>query len=156
MQELKPEEQRKVMPQIRHCLQELRRLRSNKLGGPSGFIFPPQAVVSRPGGCKSWSRANTPTSELVFCHRDLSQSNIYFDPETLELVAIGDWEYGGFYPESHELPFFENSKKSGVQVKTIDGIRQIKEFWKNAACIVEDIPNLSSPNLSSQSKSQLV
>ena len=114
MQELKPEEQRKVMPQIRDYLQELRKLHSDKLGGPSGFIFPPQAIVSRPGRCKSWSQTNTFTSDFVFCHRDLSQSNLHFNPDTLELVAISNWEYGGFYPESHELPFFESSKKSGI------------------------------------------
>lgn len=134
MRDLKPEEQLEVMPQIRKCLQMLRGLRSARLGGPSGIIFPPQAIVSRPDGPKSWSQANISTSDLVFCHRDLSRSNIFFHPTTLRLVAIGDWEYGGFYPESLELPFFERSEKSGVQVKKISGIKEIKEFWEKAAC----------------------
>ena len=133
MQDLEPEEQVKVMPQIHLCLQMLHRLRSDKMGGPSGIICPPQAVVSRPNGCKSWSQANISTSNLVFCHRDLSQSNLFFHPTTLKLLAIGDWEYGGFYPESHELPFFESPVKSGIQVKTISGIKEIQKFWERVA-----------------------
>jgi hypothetical protein len=59
----------------------------------------------------------------------VSQSILYFHPTTLTLVVIGDSEYGGFYPETHELPFFESPVKSGVQVKTISGIKEVEEFW---------------------------
>jgi serine/threonine protein kinase len=140
MQELSPEKQRTVMPQIRHYLRELRKIHSDKLGGPCGLAFPPQAVVCRPNGCKPWSQmhTSTSTSKLVFSHRDISQSNVYVDPVSLKVVAIGDWEYGGFYPESHELPFFESPKKSGVQVKTILGMTEIKDFWQNFVCAIED------------------
>jgi hypothetical protein len=133
MQDLKLEEQLKVMPQVRNYLQMLHRLRSDKLGRPSGIICPPQAIVTRPNSCKSWSQGNISTFNYVFCHRDVSQSNLYFHPTTLTLVAIGDWEYGGFYPKTHKLPFFESPVKSGVQVKTISGIKEIKEFWKKAS-----------------------
>ena len=46
----------------------------------------------------------------------------------MKVVAISNWEYGGFYPESHKLPFYESPKKSGVQVKTISGMAEIKEL----------------------------
>jgi hypothetical protein len=46
-----------------------------------------------------------------------------------------DWECGGYYPESHELPFFESPEWSGVQAKTISGIREIREFWKKVAVL---------------------
>jgi hypothetical protein len=52
MQDLKPKEQLEVMPQIRDYLQKLHRLRSNHLGGPSGIICPPQAIILRPNNCK--------------------------------------------------------------------------------------------------------
>jgi hypothetical protein len=147
MKELSLEEQRKVIPQIRHYLQELRNIHSDKLGGPCGLAFPPQAVVCRPNGCKPWCQidTSTSTSKLVFCHRDISQSNIYVHPVSLKVIAIGDWEYGGFYPESHELPFYESPKKSGVQVTTISGMAEIKEFWQNAICVVKDIPSCTNP-----------
>ena len=139
MQDLTPAEQSKVKPQIRHVLKELHSLRSDKLGGPSGLICPPQAVFCRPGERKTWLQAKETTFETVFCHRDLSQSNLYFRQDTLELVAIGDWEYGGFYPANHELPFFESPKKSGVQAKTINGINEIMDFWTKAACGAQEI-----------------
>jgi hypothetical protein len=53
IQDLKPEEQLKMMPQVRNYLQMLHRLQSDKLGGPSSIICPPQAIVTRPNGCKS-------------------------------------------------------------------------------------------------------
>jgi Phosphotransferase enzyme family len=135
MQDLKPEEQLEVMPQIRDCLQELHSLRSNKLGGPSGIICPPQAIMLRPTDCKSWSQTNISTSEYVFCHRDLSQANVFVHPTSLQVLAIVDWECGGYYPESHELPFFESPEWSGVQVKKICGMKEIKDFWKKAAVL---------------------
>ena len=47
MQEMKPEEQRKLMPQIRHHLKDLHKLHSDKLGGPSAKAFVPFAVLVR-------------------------------------------------------------------------------------------------------------
>jgi len=101
--------------------------------------FPPQAVFCRPGGCNLWSQPAEfkSTSKLVFCHRDASQSNIYVDPVSIEVVAIDDWEYGGLYPESHKSPFYESPKESGLQVRTISGAVEIKEIWQKAACVSE-------------------
>jgi hypothetical protein len=64
----------------------------------------------------------------VFYHRDLSQANVFVHSITLQVLAIMDWECGGYYPESHELPFFESTVWLRVQAKTISGIREIKEF----------------------------
>jgi hypothetical protein len=38
----------------------------------------------------------------VLCHNDLAQHNIMVDPETLQPVAILDWEYAGYYPPEVE------------------------------------------------------
>jgi hypothetical protein len=46
MKELSLEEQRKVIPQIRHYLQELRNIHSDKLGGPCGLAFPPHESIT--------------------------------------------------------------------------------------------------------------
>ena len=136
MERLSPEEQETVKPQIRRCVEMLRSLRSDSLGGPSGIFWPPHSVVTRPDGPTSWSqdRISESESQFVFCHRDLSQSNIFIDSTTLRLVAIADWECGGYYPKNHELPFFESSIKSGAQARTISGMEDINAFWKDVAC----------------------
>lgn len=46
------------------------------------------------------------TSDLVFCHNDLSANNVIVDPDTLKIAAIVDWEYAGFYPPEFEFSFF--------------------------------------------------
>lgn len=137
MMDLNREQRQKVKPQIRQCVKKLQSLRSNKLGGPSGIIWPPYGVGSIFNGPTSWSQDISFESErpFVFCHRDLSQSNIFIDPTTLELTAIIDWECGGYYPEGHELPFFESSVISGVQVKSIFGIEDIKIFWESSSLL---------------------
>lgn len=46
------------------------------------------------------------TEDLLFCHNDLSTHNIIVDPETLNVKAIIDWEYVGFFPAEFEAMFF--------------------------------------------------
>lgn len=140
MEQLSREDQKKAMPQVRQCLEILRRLESEKLGGPgpSGFIWQPQTIFTRSGDSTSWSLDKisefVSENKFVFCHRDLSQANIFFHPTTLELLAITDWENGGYYPANHELLFFQKAATSGAQAKTIHGIEEVKEFWRKAAC----------------------
>ncbi len=82
-----------------------------------------------------WERRSSHKEEFVFCHCDLSQSNILVDPKTLQIVAIIDWEYSGFFPRDHEIPFYESSEASGQQVKgkkfkpVVD---KIIEFWRKS------------------------
>lgn len=134
MRTLKREQREIVKPRIRQCVKQLRSLRSDTLGGPSGIIWPPYGAYNLFGGPTSWTQDINlkPEQPFVFCHRDLSQSNILIDPTTLELTAIVDWECGGYYPENHELPYFESSIQSGVQVKTISGMEEIKRFWESS------------------------
>jgi len=136
MGDLKREEREIVKRQIRSCIKILQSLRSDKLGGPSGIVMPPQAIVTHPDGPKSWSQDSIPQSErqFVFCHRDLSQANILVDSRTLSLAAITDWECGGFYPQDHELMFFERSSNSGAQARTLSGMEKIRQFWEKVAC----------------------
>ncbi|KAK1765114.1 hypothetical protein QBC33DRAFT_572087 [Phialemonium atrogriseum] len=48
----------------------------------------------------------------VFCHNDLGQHNVIVDPETLKINAIIDWEYGGFWPEWFEQPYWKRKGPS--------------------------------------------
>jgi thiamine kinase-like enzyme len=43
---------------------------------------------------------------LVFCHNDFSTHNIIVDLATLEVEAVVDWEYAGFYPAEFEGMYF--------------------------------------------------
>lgn len=83
----------------------LRRLRSNRMGGPSGIVILPYRVM-RLTETDTWDFQPSGCDEYVFCHNDLSQHNIIVDPETLRITAIVDWEYAGFYPARFEMPFY--------------------------------------------------
>jgi thiamine kinase-like enzyme len=83
----------------------------------------------------SWEQRSSHKEEFVFCHCDLSQSNILVDPKTLQIVAIIDWEYGGFFPRELEIPFYECSEASGQQVKGNrfkPAVDKIIEFWRQS------------------------
>lgn len=34
-------------------------------------------------------------------------NNVIVDPGTLQIKAINDWEYAGFYPPEFEFPFYQ-------------------------------------------------
>jgi hypothetical protein len=53
----------------------------------------------------------------------------------LNVVAILDWEYGGFYPPEHEVAFYESSDFSGIQAMSAafqPVMHNIVEFWKRS------------------------
>lgn len=56
-------------------------------------------------------------------------------PKTLQILAVVDWEYGGFFPPEHEIPFYESSESSGIQVKSDKfkpAVDKIVEFWRQS------------------------
>ena len=55
---------------------------------------------------QQWKMKPLESEDLVFCHNDLSTTNVIVDPVTLKVNAIIDWEYSGFYPEQFEGKFF--------------------------------------------------
>ena len=76
-----------------------------------------------------------PEEDFVFCHGDLSQSNVLVNPETFQITAVIDWEYGGFFPPEHEIPYYKNSDFSGRQVKSDQfkpAVEKIIEFWRQS------------------------
>lgn len=47
-------------------------------------------------------RITRPSPDLVFCHGDMSQGNVFVDPNTFKITCIIDWEYGGYFPPEYE------------------------------------------------------
>lgn len=148
MHKLSSEEQSTVMPQgklwsgilpsvltciVQDIVADLQKLRSRVSGGPTGILAPPSTVYSH--HFTDFKQQSSPEEEFVFCHGDLSQRNILVDPQTLHIVAIIDWEYGGFYPKEHEIPYYTSPEYSGRQNKqdkyrlVVEGI---VEFWRQS------------------------
>ena len=57
------------------------------------------------------------------------------DRKALRIVAIIDWEYGGFFLPEHEIPFYKSSERSGEQVKGNEFksvVDEMIEFWRQS------------------------
>jgi serine/threonine protein kinase len=80
---------------------------TSRVRGIDGFVMPPAWLspdVQPPwrGTKKSWATLPLERPEYIFQHGDLSDHNIIVDPQTLEVRAVIDWEYAGFYPPGME------------------------------------------------------
>ncbi|KAB5522088.1 hypothetical protein GE09DRAFT_500479 [Coniochaeta sp. 2T2.1] len=96
------------MEEVELHLQTLRTLRSSRTGGPSGIVCPPKRATQYFPNETVWSVKVREQQDFVFCHCDLSQSNIIVDPVTLKIQGIIDWEYEGFWPDYFETPYFRD------------------------------------------------
>ena len=105
MKDLEDHQKETVEKELRKHLDTLSRLRSRTIGGPTGLVVPPARVISASPE-ETWLPKTSATEDYVFCHNDLSAFNILVDPDTLKINAIIDWEYGGFYPNYFEWPFY--------------------------------------------------
>ncbi|MCJ1449552.1 MAG: hypothetical protein MMC23_010072 [Stictis urceolatum] len=133
MNKLTEKEQIQLLPQIRNIVAALQKLRSNYSGGPTGILSPPSVIYFH--HFSQWAQQYLPEKEFVFCHGDLAQGNILVDRETLKIVAVIDWEYGGFFPPELEIPFYESSEHSGIQVKSNSlkpAVDYMIEFWRQS------------------------
>lgn len=132
MSQLKIDEQAIVMKEVEEHLHILHSLRSNQLGGPTGLLCPPPRVKRDDpwGPDMKWTPLSTSTDDYVFCHNDLSQTNIMVDPKTLKITGIIDWEFGGFFPEYFEVPFFRDNRTSGTQMLELKDAERLIQFLK--------------------------
>lgn len=137
MSQLPSHSQAIVMKEVERHLETLQALQSNRTGGPFGILSPPpRATQYFPRG-NVWSAADVPGWNLVFCHCDLSQSNIIVDPATLKIDGIIDWEYGGYWPEFFESQYFRDPRPSGAQFKNhLDNARLV-DFLRTQICQVD-------------------
>lgn len=130
MDELSPPLQALVMKEVERHVQTLRTLRSRRTGGPSGVVCPPKRATQYFPNDTIWSAKVADEEDFVFCHGDLSQSNIIVDPNRLEIEGIIDWEYGGFWPDYFESPYFRNPRPSGAQFRNEAENAPLVEFLK--------------------------
>ncbi|TLD28442.1 hypothetical protein PspLS_03680 [Pyricularia sp. CBS 133598] len=105
MSQLPPEQQKHVVIELEQHLATLKDITSPNWGGPTGHVLPPYRVMRRSKG-HPWHMRPRDEDSLVFCHNDLSASNVLVDPYTLKINAIVDWEYAGFYPPEFDSPFY--------------------------------------------------
>ncbi|KAI0395620.1 kinase-like domain-containing protein [Xylariaceae sp. FL0594] len=116
-----PEEKHTIEKQCRECVDKAY---SNALGfierivlpqlteltsqerGIHGFVMPPcwlSIDVDPPWKGKGpWKVLRLEEPKYVFQHGDLAAHNILIDPQTLEVKALIDWEYAGFFPPGME------------------------------------------------------
>ena len=86
-------------------LPQLRSLKSTTSGALTGAVIPPPRLMPNIERT-DWPIKTARTPIFTFCHNDLAQHNILMDPDTLQVQAIIDWEFSGFYPSEFEAPLW--------------------------------------------------
>ena len=124
-----------VLDELKGYLATLQNLRSRHVGGPTGIVVPPYRVT-RATKQDSWNLRASREEEYVFCHNDCSQHNIIVDPESLEIKAIIDWEYAGFYPKFFEAKFYTRPGPSDALEKynETSDTSKLLEFLESSQC----------------------
>jgi hypothetical protein len=88
-----------------------------------------------------WRPRSGVKGDFVFCHNDLGQHNVIVDPGTLKIKAIIDWEFGGFWPEWFERPYWERPGPSCALEGEEDDQERCRE-WLGSHCDEVEIPYL--------------
>jgi len=86
-------------------MSQLQKLKATETG-LDGFVLPPPRIEQYDDRHVWEPKKATSGQEFVFCHGDLSRSNILLDPHTLQVVWVVDWEQAGFYPAELEHPLW--------------------------------------------------
>ncbi|KAK1975594.1 kinase-like domain-containing protein [Colletotrichum cereale] len=82
-------------------LPQLRSLSSDQTG-LDGLVIPPPRILEFDNRATWNPKRSSSETPYVFCHGDLSRSNIILDRETLTVKCIIDWECAGHYPAELE------------------------------------------------------
>ncbi|KAI1871169.1 uncharacterized protein JN550_004614 [Neoarthrinium moseri] len=86
-------------------LPQLQILKHNTTG-LNGFVIPSRWVTDWDQR-ELWSPKRSDVDEFVFCHLNLTAHNLMLDSETLEVMALIDWEDAGFFsPEFQQWRYF--------------------------------------------------
>ncbi|KAB8339130.1 hypothetical protein FH972_022066 [Carpinus fangiana] len=131
MASLDDDKKEPVKQALKGHLATLHGLRSNRVGNPeaNAQFVPPYRALQKLAR-DDWTFPLAETDEYVFCHGDLSQHNVIVDPESLEIAAIVDWEFAGFFPEYFEFPFFERPGPSVALGDEVDDTQKLVDFIK--------------------------
>ena len=89
-------------------LPQLRSLKSSVSGSLVGIAIPPNRITAV-HKCTEWPMKVAQNQIFNFCHNDLAQHNIMMNTDTLQVEAIIDWEFSGFYPPEFEAPLWTKS-----------------------------------------------
>ncbi|TQV95366.1 Protein kinase-like domain [Cordyceps javanica] len=127
MNELSAPEREIVAEELNVHMQTLRQLKPSTWGGPGGKVLPPWRRLEK-SNRRPWRLRDFEENDLVFCHNDLSAYNVILDPNTLEIRAIIDWEYGGFYPPQFEQKFFKRVGPSAAVDGEVDDTEQLTQL----------------------------
>ncbi|EER27994.1 hypothetical protein D8B26_005878 [Coccidioides posadasii str. Silveira] len=128
LKEIPLSDQHTVIEQIERYKSTLQGLRSSCIGGPTGIVCPPP-VAKQLQRDEMWITKHSPAKEYVFCHNDLSQSNVIVDPDTLEVNGIIDWEFAGFFPKCFDVPFYRSLKPPGAQIRSLADTCELEQFF---------------------------
>ncbi|KAM5477207.1 hypothetical protein MauCBS54593_000480 [Microsporum audouinii] len=130
MADLTEDQRATVERELEKHIQQLHPLHSSKLGGPSGLVIPPYRAMQKTFR-DDWELQPSDEDDYVFCHNDLSQQNVIVDPASLEIKAIIDWEYAGFYPAYFERAFFKRKGPSAAINDETDDSEVLLDFLKS-------------------------
>ena len=128
MKELSEQHQKRVIMELEIHLRTLRSLRSDHMGGPTGILCPPNILTTHFPKVKTWPAVSSTTEDFVFCHCDLSQSNIIVDPTELKIMGIIDWEFAGYFPDFFETPYYRSPTPSGAQMRNFTKSKEMLDF----------------------------
>ncbi|KAK4099079.1 hypothetical protein N658DRAFT_525714 [Parathielavia hyrcaniae] len=146
MTHLTAEQKQVVTKELLEHVATLKSLRSDTPGVPGQTLLcAPNRVQSgfwKPHSC--WRpKPDMEKGDYVFCHNDLGQHNVIVDPETLKINAIIDWEYGGFWPEWFEQPYWKRPGPGGPIGDEEDDTERCYE-WLLAHCDEVEMQHLRS------------
>ncbi|KAI9707879.1 MAG: hypothetical protein M1820_004485 [Bogoriella megaspora] len=127
MSDLTDDQKAIVKKELEGYMTTLHSLRSSTLGGVSGLVILPYRLLIKTVR-DDWNFKKAPGAKYVFCHNDLSQQHVIVDPTTLKINAIIDWEYGGFFPEEFDVPFYERLGPSVAMEGEVDDTEKLLEF----------------------------
>ncbi|KDR72724.1 hypothetical protein GALMADRAFT_252940 [Galerina marginata CBS 339.88] len=127
-----------VIKEVEGYMAQMHAIKSKVMGGISGDNVLPYRCVKdfSPDECSKildLKFRESDTAEFVLCHNDLSQHNIIVDEKTLEVKAILDWEYAGFYPAEFDGKFYLRPGASVALEGEDDDVPKLKELldhWK--------------------------
>ncbi|KAF9483162.1 hypothetical protein BDN70DRAFT_852222 [Pholiota conissans] len=129
-----PEDKRAmVYAELEGYIAQMHQLTSKVMGGLLGDVIPPYRVCRALPINHVLKLRQADTPEFVFCHNDLSQSNVLVDADTFKITAILDWEYSGFFPVEFEAPFYLRPGPSAAldgEKDDVGELLQILEQWK--------------------------
>jgi hypothetical protein len=143
MLDLSEEDKTVVTVELLQHVATLKSLRSDTPGVPGAreigelaqsLLCAPERVCNihwKQNSC--WRPRGSVKGDFVFCHNDLGQHNVIVDPATLKIKAIIDWEFGGFWPDWFERPYWERSGPSAPLEGEDDDIERCRE-WVSTHC----------------------